>query len=117
MGLVYGDDMLIFSRSMQKIERLIHSSLDDEYEYTDEGDIKSYLGIDVSEPTPGTYKLSQPHLIDQIQKDLCLSTILSRHSDSEAFDNLFHYKSVIGKLNYLEKSTRSGISYITHQCA
>jgi hypothetical protein len=30
--------------------------------YTDEANIKSYLGIDVSKPSPGTYKLSQSHL-------------------------------------------------------
>jgi hypothetical protein len=59
--LVYVNDMLIFSHSMRKIEQFIHS-LYNEYEYTDEGDIKSYLGIDVSGPSPGTYKLSQPHL-------------------------------------------------------
>jgi len=45
------------------------------------------------------------------------SKILSRHSDSEDFDNLFNYRSVIGKLNYLEKGSRPDIAYITHQCA
>jgi hypothetical protein len=45
------------------------------------------------------------------------SKLLSRHSESEAFDGSFDYRSVIGKLNYLEKSTRSDIAYITHQCA
>ena len=29
----------------------------------------------------------------------------------------FHYRSVIGKLNYLEKSTRPDISVSMHQCA
>jgi len=42
---------------------------------------------------------------------------LSRHSDSEDFDGSFHYKSLIGKLGYLEKGTRSDLSYIAHQCA
>ena len=32
-------------------------------------------------------------------------------------DNSFHYRSVIGKLNYLEKATRPDISFATHQCA
>jgi ATP-binding cassette subfamily B (MDR/TAP) protein 1 len=45
------------------------------------------------------------------------SKLLSRHSDSEAFDNSFNYPSVIGKLNYLVRSTRSNITYITHQLA
>ena len=29
----------------------------------------------------------------------------------------FHYRSVIGKLNFLEKSSRIDISYSVHQCA
>ena len=30
---------------------------------------------------------------------------------------IFDYRSVIGKLNFLEKSTRPDIAYATHQCA
>lgn len=33
------------------------------------------------------------------------------------FDGHFHYSSVIGKLNYLERGTRPDIAYIVHQCA
>jgi len=47
----------------------------------------------------------------------CSSKILKRHGDSEAFDESFHYRSIVGKLNYLEKGTRPDISYFTHQCA
>jgi len=45
------------------------------------------------------------------------SKILRRHTSSEDFDGSFDYRSVIGKLNYLEKGSRSDIAYITHQCA
>ena len=45
------------------------------------------------------------------------SKVLHKHSKSIDFDNSFHYQSVIGKLNYLEKCTRTDISYATHQCA
>ena len=44
------------------------------------------------------------------------SKILAYQKDSERFDRSFHYRLVIGKLNYLEK-TRPGILYATHQCA
>ena len=47
----------------------------------------------------------------------CSSKILKRHQDSEAFDESFHYRSIVGKLNYLEKGTRPDISYSAHQCA
>ena len=76
-------------------------------------------------------KLSQPNIIKQILKDLGLSDekaktkstpcpvskLLSLHSDSKEFDNGFNYRSIVGKLNYLEKCTRSDIAYAAHQCA
>jgi hypothetical protein len=36
---------------------------------------------------------------------------------SAPFDRSFHYRRIIGKLNYLEKGSRSDIAYIVHQCA
>ena len=76
-------------------------------------------------------KVSQLHLIYQILKDFnidnenvkimdipCMSTkILVISIKVVPFDNSFHYRSITGKLNYLEKDTRSDISYIPHQCA
>ena len=70
-------------------------------------------------------------MIDQIIKDVRLegdevkimntptasTKLISRHTDSPDFDESFHYRSVIGKLNFLEKSTRPDISYTVHQCA
>ena len=74
--------------------------------------------------------LTQPDLIDSILADLGLnkmdttgrqtpaltSTILHQDTNGEAFDERFHYRSVIGKLNFLEKSTRPEIAYAVHQC-
>jgi hypothetical protein len=36
---------------------------------------------------------------------------------AEPFDGHFNYRRVIGKLNYLEKSTRIVVTCATHQCA
>ena len=46
-----------------------------------------------------------------------ISKVLGSHPDSEDFDSNFHYRSVIGKLNHLERNTRSDIAYAVHQCA
>ena len=43
--------------------------------------------------------------------------LLSRHSTSQPHDDSFIYRSVIGKFKYLERGTKSDISFITHQCA
>ena len=40
-----------------------------------------------------------------------------RHAQSEPFDKSFNYRSVIGKLNYLERGSRNDISYAVYQCA
>lgn len=45
------------------------------------------------------------------------SKILSRHSNSTPHDQSFNYKSILGKLGYLEKGSRPEIAYIVHQCA
>jgi hypothetical protein len=47
-----------------------------------------------------------------------LSTkILQRFDNSPDHLDDWHYRSVIGKLNYLEKSTRPDLAYAVHQCA
>ena len=52
------------------------------------------------------------------RKTPAMSTkVIGSYPDSPAFDQHFHYRSVIGKLNYLEKSTRGDIAYAVHQCA
>lgn len=45
------------------------------------------------------------------------STILRRDLDGDSFDEQWDYRSIIGKLNFLEKSTRPEIAYAVHQCA
>ena len=74
--------------------------------------------------------MSQPQLIDQLINDLKISPnahlpptpavssrILNREEHAPAFKKQFHYRSAVGKLNYLEKGTRPDITYATHQCA
>lgn len=98
---------------------------------TIEGTLEDFLGVNIERKDDGTIHLTQPHLINGILKDLRMdrdnvktkqtptasSKLISFHSKSEKFDGSFHYRSVIGKLNFLEKSTRPDIAFITHQCA
>ena len=42
---------------------------------------------------------------------------LNRDLHRRPFDEEWYYRSVIGKLNFVEKSTRPEIAYAVHQCA
>jgi hypothetical protein len=97
---------------------------------TDEGNLSDYLGDKVDHLTNGTIKLSQPHLIKQILDDLGFnertttkatpassSVKLNRDVHRDPFDEEWHYCSIIGKMNFLEKSTRLELAYSVHHIA
>jgi hypothetical protein len=86
----------------------------------EENGLEDFLGVNITKPPErGYHLLTQPQLIKQILTDLnlqgedvkirdtpALSTmVLSEFPESEKYDQHFHYRSVIRKLNYLEKST------------
>ena len=130
--VLYTDDSLLAGPDKDEIDRVIEElQTKAKLAITVEGDLADFLGVNIDRQSDGTIHLTQPHLIDQILEDLRLkddnvklrttpaasSKLLTRHSKSKSFDNSFNYRSVIGKLNYLEKATRSDISYAVHQCA
>ena len=131
MYILYTDDSILAGPDPKEIDQIIKDMQKAKLDITVEGDLQDFLGVNIEQKEDGSIHLTQPHLIDQILKDLRLdkenvkekatpassSKMLSRHTDSEPFDNSFDYRSVIGKLNYLEKGSRSDIAYITHQCA
>ena len=45
------------------------------------------------------------------------SKILHQHLDSDGFNGSFDYRSIIGKLGYLDTGSQPDIAYMTHQCA
>ena len=96
------------------------------FDMTDEGELADYLGVEIKELPNGTIKLSQPHLIlvQQIIDDMkfkrntkarstpAATTVkLGRDLEGVPFDEDWDYRSIIGILNFLEKSTRCDLSY------
>ena len=71
------------------------------------------------ESTPPKSKSTEKPKSNSKTKDIPMasSKLLSRHPTSKAFDGSFNYRRVIGKLNFLEQSTRGDISYATHMLA
>ena len=130
--LVYIDDCLIFGPTGHSIDSVVADLHACSHRFTadDQGDIRDFLGIQVQKLSDGTIQLSQPQLIDSIIKDLRLQSGFNTkktpavptnllHKDTNGTDMTpeFHYRSVIGKSNFLEKSTRPDISVSVHQCA
>ena len=129
--ILYTDDSILAGPDKAELMRTIDLIKACDLNITIEGTLTDFLGIHIDRKQDGTIEMTQPQLIDRILKDLRLdndnvnsktvpmatSRILFRHQDSEPFDKSFHYRSIIGKLNYLEKSTRMDISYAAHQCA
>jgi hypothetical protein len=125
----YVDDAILCGPSSKDIDDII-ASLKEGFDVTDEGEIDDYLGVKVTQPTKDTIELRQPHLIQQILDEVGMlpqsktkdkaalsSTILRRYLDGSPFQEKWDYRRIIGKLNFLEKSTRPEIAYAVHQCA
>jgi transposase InsO family protein len=127
--MLYVDDGIFCGPDKAEIDDCI-AELKGEFNITDEGNLNEYLGVLVDKQEDGRIKLSQPHLIKQILDDLWFNKrtkskptpapggqVLERELDAEAMNDDFHYRSVIGKANFLEKSTRPDIAVAVHQCA
>ncbi len=125
--LVYVDDSILMGPDEQELKYLTKKK----FEIEEEGDIGDYLGIQIQRKDDGSMVLTQPQLIRSILEDLGLqaanvkgrttpalkTVLIHKDGGGKPHDNSFHYRSVIGKLNFLKKSTRLEIAYAVHQCA
>ena len=125
--LIYIDDCIMFSPEKSALNQVIKDICNSprKFRIKDLGDLKEFLGIQVYCRDDGSITLTQLQLIDCILCDLSFqdnmkgksAVILQKDTISRSFKNNFHYQSIIGKLNFLEKSTRPDISYVVPQCA
>jgi hypothetical protein len=130
--VLYTDDSILAGPDSKELDSIIEEMKKAELDLTVEGDIADFLGVKIEKSQDGkSFSLTQPHLTDDIIKELRLdsdktaikqttgasSKTLLRNPTAEPFDGHFDYRSVIGKLNYLEKCTRIEVTCATHQCA
>ena len=127
--LIYVDDTIICGPTQAQVDHIV-AVMGTLFDVEDQGDIKDYLGVRLTKLNKGQIMLAQPHLIQSIIKDLgfpprtnpvatpaLINQPLQPDPDGEPFKESWSYRSVIGKLNFLEKSTRPDLAYAVHQCA
>jgi len=114
------DNSILTGLDLKELGKIIEDMKWVGLELTIKGDISDFLGINIQCHKKGMVHLTQPHLIDSILEELGLqanstkskatpaafSKLLGCHDDAPPHDeDSFHYRRIIGKLNYLEKST------------
>jgi len=133
--IVYVDDTILLGPDVKELDSVV-KLLKTKFNVDSEGDgnLGDYLGIQLKKTGTGktqTLELTQPQLIQSILEELGLtkkgatsrttpalcSKTLGSDLHEPKFDNSFNYRRVIGKLLYLEKSTRPELAYAVHQCA
>ena len=128
--LVYIDDCIVFGQNDKAIDEVVNDLRLSSKNFTldDQGEVGDFLGIHIQTLDDGSIVLTQPQLIDSIIQDLHLQSgsnhkntpsittkLLHKDANGPERTQEFHYHSVIGKLNFLEKSTRPDISVSMHQ--
>jgi Reverse transcriptase (RNA-dependent DNA polymerase) len=126
----YTDNTIVTGPNKVQINEAIRD-ISNKFAITSKESVNDFLGVKIERCVKkGTISLTQSQLINSIIKDLGLqensntrktpalsSKILNAYAASPSHSELWHYRSIIGKLNYLEKSTRPDIAYAVHQCA
>ena len=90
-----------------------------------------YVGVNIKNQEDRFHEFTQPALTQKIIEDIslgprsttkpisvCAQRLLRHHLNSSSHDkSKFMYRSMIGKLNYLDQCTCPDIVYSVHQCA
>jgi hypothetical protein len=113
--IVYVDDGIFFGPDLKEIEQAMKDLDAQGFSLDMMGDVKDYLGINFERLPDGRIKMSQPQLIEQILKYVglspgentkstpCRQSILQRDLHGDPRKGKFHYRSVVGKVYFLEK--------------
>jgi len=125
--LVYVDDCIFFARDESKIEAMIND-LKRDFKLESEGEVSSYLGIQVNHLPEGGFKLCQRGLkqkvIDYCGMSQCKpdqtpasNVPLGTDKDGPEFTESWNYAAAVGMLMYLSANSCPEIGFAVHQCA
>ena len=131
--LTYVDDCIMIQRRGSSAADDLIASLKDgpeKFEFTDDGNLEKYLGVDVHWRKDGKIELTQPHLITRILEVLgmdpktvnprstpAVKPVLSKDVQGKDRKTTWSYRQAVGMLNYLQGTTRPDISMAVHQVA
>ena len=130
--LTYVDDCIIFGDSDKRVDEVIQSLHEgsENFDFTDEGNVDKYLGVEVKELGDDTFELSQPHLIERIIEFVGLhgndvklrdtpvgKPLLNKDLDGVPRIEDWNYRAAVGMMNYLVKTSRPDLAMAVHQCA
>jgi hypothetical protein len=116
MIVIYTDDTIVTGPDSAQIDQAI-ADIGTAFKITHQMKVDDFLGVKIErDEITGTVKFSQPHLINSMLRDLGLkdnsnprrtpaviNNILHRFIKSQPHSENWDYRSVVGKLNYLEK--------------
>ena len=112
--------------------------LESQFTIEDMGTLDEYLEVKITRNEgDSSFTMTQPKMIDSILRDLKLidkdgkplpgakgadlpyveNKKLWKDPNDKPFDYDWDYRALVGKLNFLEKSTRGDLGYAVHQCA
>lgn len=117
--LVHVDDIILISNNNQFLQSQA-TKIGKKFEVKDLGNVKHYLGIDVSKDLHGNFMLSQSQYIDKIIEEagLCdakpskfpVDVGYFKIEDDQFMNNNGEYRKLIGMLLYLATHSRPDIS-------
>ena len=124
------DDCCIISESEARTTEIYEEIKGKGFKMTDEGSMESYLGLHINRTKQGEFTISQPYLVDRIIQaipgmenaritKIPAATDITLTKDIDGKDRKcdWHYRSLIGMLNYLTSCSQPEIAYSVHQCA
>ena len=130
--LIYVDDcILLQKKGSQAAENLIRDLQEgnEKFEFTDDGTLNKYLGVDVKRRKDHSIKLTQKHLIQRFLEVIniddkvkprntpAVKPLLFKDINGLARKHAWNYRQAIGMLNYLAGTTRPDIAMAVHQAA
>jgi hypothetical protein len=122
---LYVDDAVLYSRSNGVIDEVLSIMQRHGLDLTREGNLSSYLGIQIKKIPDGHLRLSQPGLIRRVIDALGLDdsnpkttpaeAILGRDLNGPGDIGAINYHSVVGMLMYLGNNTPIDCTFAINQ--